>query len=315
MLPVIFLLGPTASGKTRLAVELNRQLPIEIISVDSALVYKGMDIGTAKPEPEILKEAPHRLIDFLDPADSYSAAAFAEDARGEIEKIHAAGRIPLLVGGTMLYVNALLHGLSDLPDANESIRAAIDAEAEQKGWPVLHERLRSEDPDTAARIHPNDSQRIQRALEVIELTGKGPSLHASPVQNFPWKSLKLVVNPPDRAVLHERIASRFEMMMTEGFLDEVVRLRDRGDLDLNMPSMRCVGYRQLWRHLDGEWGLDEAKDRAIAASRQLAKRQLTWLRNWPEEMHWLDPDSPKLLESALKIMNDGGVMASAERGA
>ena len=299
--PVIFLMGPTASGKTGLAVDLVKRLPLEIVSVDSALVYRDMDIGTAKPDAEVLALAPHRLIDFLDPAENYSAAQFASDARREIRDIHGRGNIPLLVGGTMLYYKALLEGLSSLPEADAGLRARIDKEALELGWPALHRRLAGLDPEAAGRIHPNDAQRIQRALEVVELTGKGVSEHEVPEKHFPWSVVQLAVNPPDRAVLHQRIAQRFEEMMRAGFIEEVIALRSRSDLSLQQPSMRCVGYRQLWQHLDGDYGLDEAMQRGMAATRQLAKRQLTWLRSW-KDVTWLDATSKSLLEDSLSLL-------------
>lgn len=311
--PVVFLMGPTASGKTGLAVELVQQWPMDIVSVDSAMIYRGMDIGTAKPNAATLARAPHRLIDFLDPALSYSAAQFAADARREIADIHAQGRIPLLVGGTMLYYRALYSGLSELPDADAGVRLDIDQQAGDLGWPALHARLAKLDALTAARIHPNDAQRIQRALEIIELTGKGPSEHAQPKADFPWPCLKLVVNPPDRAVLHARIEQRFLSMMDEGLLAEVEVLRQRKDLNLDCPSVRCVGYRQLWRHLDGDWGLDEAVQRGIAATRQLAKRQLTWLRNEQEAL-WLDSTREDYIDSAVQLLRKNQMTAIVERG-
>lgn len=305
-LPVVFLMGPTASGKTGLAVELVERLPLEIISVDSALVYRDMDIGTAKPDAEVLSKAPHRLIDFLDPACSYSAAQFAADARKEIVDIHANGRIPLLVGGTMLYFSALYQGLSELPDADAQVRAEIDRQAELIGWPALHARLAELDSEAATRIHPNDAQRIQRALEIIELTGKGPSEHSAPKREFPWPSLQLAVNPPDRSVLHRRIEQRFHLMMEAGFLNEVKRLHERKDLNLDTPSVRCVGYRQLWHHLNGDWEIDEAVQRGIAATRQLAKRQLTWLRN-STSAEWLDATATDLTGQVLQRLNEFGI--------
>ncbi len=297
-LPVVFLMGPTASGKTGLAVELVQRLPMDIISVDSALVYQDMNIGTAKPDADILARAPHRLIDFLDPALSYSAAQFASDARREIADIHANGRIPLLVGGTMLYYRALYSGLSELPEAVPEIRTRIDQEASQLGWPVLHARLAAIDAGAAARIHPNDAQRIQRALEIIEITGEGPSVHTDSRHEFPYESIQIVVNPTDRSILHDRIEQRFMSMMAAGFLGEVEKLHQREDLDLDKPSVRCVGYRQLWKYLDGEWSLDEAVQRGIAATRQLAKRQLTWLRNG-FQAEWLDATTDDLLDQAI----------------
>lgn len=312
-LPVVFLMGPTASGKTGLAVELVQRLPMDIISVDSAMVYRGMDIGTAKPGRETLERAPHRLIDFLDPAQSYSAARFAEDARREIEAIHTRGRIPLLVGGTMLYFSALYRGLSDLPNADAGVRSALDQEAVEKGWPALHARLAEKDPETAQRIHPNDAQRIQRALEVIELTGRGLSEHDAPASDFPWPCLRMVVCPQERKLLHRQIEQRFQAMMAQGFLEEVQTLHQRPELNPDLPSMRCVGYRQLWQYLDGAWSLEEAIQRGIAASRQLAKRQLTWLRsetsgntggagNRDALPEWLDALSPNLLDQALNLL-------------
>lgn len=279
--PVICLMGPTASGKTGVAVELVQQLPLDIISVDSALVYRGMDIGTAKPDADTLRIAPHRLIDIRDPVQPYSAAEFRDDALQEIAATHAAGRIPLLVGGTMLYFRALEQGLSDLPSADPEVRARLEAEAQAGGWAAMHERLARIDPSAAARIHPNDPQRIQRALEVYEITGLSMtelfnrSSDTPPALDF----LKIVLAPADRAVLHERIRQRFDIMLEQGFLDEVSALRARGDLEPDMPSMRAVGYRQAWAHLDGKLSGQEWVERAIVATRQYAKRQLTWLRS------------------------------------
>jgi tRNA dimethylallyltransferase len=286
---VVCLMGPTASGKTQLAVDLVQQFPFEIISVDSAMVYRGMDIGTAKPTADILKIAPHRLIDIRDPAEPYSAAQFQRDVVREIDDIHARKKIPLLVGGTMLYFSALQKGLSELPSADPSVRAKLIFEAEQFGWPALHERLQQVDPLAALRIHPHDSQRVQRALEVYDLTGK--SLTAWQQENLPtlanYQICNLVVSL-DRAILHERIATRFSQMLTEGFLDEVKSLAMRSDLNLEMPSMRSVGYRQAWEYLLGHYSYDEMCEKSIIATRQLAKRQLTWLRHWPLEVTWFD---------------------------
>lgn len=299
--PVIFLMGPTASGKTDLAVHLAERLPCDIVSVDSAMVYRGMDIGTAKPDAATLERAPHRLIDIRDPAQAYSAAEFAADAAREIESIHAARRIPLLAGGTMLYFRALAHGLSPLPPADPAVRAGLSDEAQRLGWEALHGRLAAHDPESAARIHPNDAQRIQRALEVLEITGQPPShwyarrSHAGPA----WPVLKFAVAPGDRARLHDRIRTRFDAMLAAGFVAEVEKLHARPDLDLDKPALRAVGYRQLWRHLDGEWSLEEARTQGVYASRQLAKRQLTWLRR-ESDVRWLDSDDPERFGRILR---------------
>jgi tRNA dimethylallyltransferase len=278
--PVIFLMGPTAAGKTGLAVALARRLPIEIVSVDSALVYRGMDIGTAKPEPHVLAQIRHHLVDILEPTEAYSAAQFRADALGAIEGVLARGKIPLLTGGTMLYFRALERGLAELPQADAAIRARIEDEAQKKGWASLHARLAAIDPKTAARIHANDPQRIQRALEVHALTGEPLShlLERARGEPFPYPLAKWIVAPRDRSWLHARIDLRFRQMLAQGLVDEVARLRARGDLDLNKPSMRAVGYRQVWEYLDGRYGIDAMIDRGIAATRQFAKRQLTWLR-------------------------------------
>ncbi|MGH8444838.1 MAG: tRNA (adenosine(37)-N6)-dimethylallyltransferase MiaA [Solimonas sp.] len=300
LLPVVLLMGPTASGKTGLALALAERLPIEIVSVDSALVYRGMDIGSAKPDAAMLARVPHHLIDILDPAEPYSAARFAEDARRLIGEIRGRGRLPLLVGGTMLYFRALTEGLSALPAADAELRTRLEADAARDGWPAMHARLAALDPQTAARLHPNDQQRIQRALEIIELSGMIPTVFYAQPRSVPdgerW--LKLALNPPVRSELHARIEQRFHAMMAGGFLDEVARLHRRGDLHAELPSVRAVGYRQLWSHLDGECALDEAVQRGIAATRQFAKRQLTWLRS-ERDLHWLDPARPDLLEAAL----------------
>lgn len=278
--PIICVMGPTASGKTGLAVALREKFPVDIISVDSALVYCGMDIGTAKPDKETLRKAPHALIDIRDPAEAYSAADFRQDALVEMSKITTAGRVPLLAGGTMLYFKALLGGLAPLPSADPEVRARIEEQAQEAGWRVMHARLAVKDPEIAERIHYNDPQRIQRALEVIELTGKKLSdlQKEHQQEELGYRILKIVVCPEPRAELHKRIEIRFRQMLAEGFMDEMHTLRERGDLDPLMPSMRCVGYRQAWSYLDGQISYDDMCEKAIAATRQLAKRQLTWLR-------------------------------------
>lgn len=277
---VVFLMGPTASGKTELAVELVRRFPLEIISVDSAMVYRGMDIGTAKPDAATLRVAPHRLIDVCDPAEAYSAARFREDALREIAAVQAAGRIPLLVGGTMLYFRALEQGLSTLPPADSALRARLEDEARRHGRGHLHARLAAVDPAAAARIHPNDPQRIQRALEVWELTGRPLSelQRVGREEPLPFRVVKVQVFPEDREELHRRIEQRFRRMVEQGLWAEVERLHARGDLEPSMPAIRAVGYRQLWRHLAGEIGPEEAVHAGVVATRQLAKRQMTWLR-------------------------------------
>ncbi|WP_321798435.1 tRNA (adenosine(37)-N6)-dimethylallyltransferase MiaA [Caballeronia sp. J97] len=287
-LPVACLLGPTASGKTAAALAFAARHPVEIISVDSALVYREMDIGTAKPSAEERAAAPHHLIDIIDPADTYSAAQFRADALRLAGEIVARGKVPLLVGGTMLYYKALTQGLNDLPTADADVRAALDADAARDGWPALHARLAAVDPETAARLAPNDSQRIQRALEIFILSGQPMSaLLAAPRTqdaDAPFRFVPVALEPSDRAVLHARIAARFDAMLAHGFIDEVRALRARGDLNLSMPSMRCVGYRQAWEYLDGATRYDEMRDKGIFATRQLCKRQLTWLRAMPERI-------------------------------
>jgi tRNA dimethylallyltransferase len=294
--PVVMLMGPTASGKTALAVELVQQLPFEIISVDSALIYRGMDIGTAKPDPHVLAQAPHRLIDLLDPAEAYSAAQFRADALREIEAIRAAGRIPLLVGGTMLYFRALERGLADLPRADTTLRARLAAEAAERGLGVLHARLAKLDPTAAARIHRNDPQRILRALEVIELSGQPMTAllargHGEP---FPYRVAKWVIVPSDRDRLHRRIELRFRQMLRDGFVEEVKRLRARADLTAELPSMRAVGYRQVWRYLDGAYDDVAMTRQGIIATRQFAKRQLTWLRR-EQDAAWFECEDAQLV--------------------
>lgn len=287
----VFLMGPTASGKTDMAMALCRELPCELISVDSALVYRGMDIGTAKPSAAEQALAPHRLIDLLDPKEAYSAADFRRDALAAMAEITAAGRIPLLVGGTMLYFKALLEGLSPLPGADAAVRAQIEQEAARLGWVALHRQLAAIDPVSAARIHPNDPQRLSRALEVFRISGKTlTELTRHKGDPLPYKVLQFAIAPRDRAELHRRIAERFRLMLDRGFEQEVRVLYRRGDLHPDLPSIRCVGYRQMWDYLDGVVGYDEMTERGIAATRQLAKRQLTWLRGWPD-LHWLDTDN------------------------
>jgi tRNA dimethylallyltransferase len=289
------ILGPTASGKSAVALAIAREGPVEVVSVDSALVYRGMDIGTAKPSRTELEEVPHHLIDIIDPAQAYSAARFAQDAQRLIGEIRARGRLPLLVGGTMLYVKALIEGLHALPGANAAVRATLDEEAAREGWPALHARLARVDPATAARLAPGDAQRIQRALELYELTGEPMSrlLEARAAARSPERFVCIALEPSDRAQLHALIEARLRAMLEAGFVDEVRGLRARGDLHPGLPSMRCVGYRQIWEHLDGRYDLRTTTDRAIAATRQLAKRQLTWLRAMPNRLAFdsLAPDT------------------------
>ena len=278
--PAIFLLGPTASGKTALSVQLAQALDGEIISVDSALVFKGMDIGTAKPTLEERGGIPHHLIDILDPSESFSTGQFRTQALALMADITRRGNIPILTGGTMLYFNALLNGLAVLPEADPAIRAKLDQDLEQLGKEVMHQRLADIDPLAAARIHPNDPQRIQRALEVYEISGKPLSsfFNAAQGEDLPYQKIKLIIAPPDRKILHNIIAQRFRNMLAQGFINEVETLYQRGDLTEKMPSIRAVGYRQVWAYLQGEDDLETMTEKAIAATRQLAKRQFTWLR-------------------------------------
>ena len=297
----IFLMGPTASGKTDLAIQLRQQLPVEVISVDSALIYRGMDIGTAKPSKAELALAPHRLINICDPAESYSAANFRTDALREMQEISAQGKIPLLVGGTMLYYKALLEGLSPLPSADEKVRSEIEAKAALIGWGGLHQELSKIDPISAQRINPNDSQRINRALEVFYLTGKTlTELTAQKGEALPYDILQFAIAPEQREVLHLRIEQRFHKMIELGFQQEVEKLYRRPDLNENLPSIRCVGYRQMWEYLRGDYNHDEMVFRGICATRQLAKRQITWLRGWTSPIQWLDSLQPaQALEKVL----------------
>lgn len=297
----IFLMGPTASGKTDLAIQLRQQLPVEVISVDSALIYRGMDIGTAKPSKAELALAPHRLIDICDPAESYSAANFRTDALREMQEISAQGKIPLLVGGTMLYYKALLEGLSPLPSADEKVRSEIEEKAALIGWGELHQELSKIDPISAQRINPNDSQRINRALEVFYLTGKTlTELTAQKGEALPYDILQFAIAPEQREVLHLRIEQRFHKMIELGFQQEVEKLYRRPDLNENLPSIRCVGYRQMWEYLRGDYDHDEMVFRGICATRQLAKRQITWLRGWTSPIQWLDSLQPaQALEKVL----------------
>lgn len=292
-------MGPTAAGKTDLAVALRQKSSVDLISVDSALVYRYMDIGTAKPDLQTLATAPHALIDIRDPWESYSAADFVTDATACIERSHAAGRIPVLVGGTMLYFRALLQGIAEMPATDAQVRASVAAQAQKQGWAAMHRRLAEIDPQSAHRIHPNDPQRIQRALEVYEMTGKPISVwHQAPATPAPWPHLDIVVSP-ERALLRERAAVRFERMLELGFLQEMERLMAMPKMHRDLPSMRSVGYRQAWSYLAKEYTFDAFRERAVTATRQLAKRQITWLRKWPQPF-WLDPTDPKYQESAFR---------------
>lgn len=307
-LPVIFLMGPTASGKTDLAMQLYDQLPCEIVSVDSAMIYRGMDIGTAKPDSATLARYPHKLIDLCDPAEAYSAAEFRRDALAQIDEIRSAGKIPLLTGGTMMYFHALKNGLATLPEANPVVREQILKKAELEGWESIHRRLADVDPESAARLNKNDSQRLQRALEVYEITGRPMSeLWAEQKSQQPdFSIVPMAVMPKERTMLHERIEKRFDIMLEQGFVDEVRGLWERGDLTLQMPSVRCVGYRQVWEYFAGTWDFETMKFKGVVATRQLAKRQVTWLRSW-KNLAWMDTHDPKLLSNALKLV-DGGII-------
>lgn len=309
--PAIFLMGPTAAGKTDLALELARLLPVELISVDSALIYRDMDIGTAKPSREVLAEFPHHLIDIRDPSEAYSAAEFRADALAAMAEITAAGKIPLLVGGTMLYFKALLEGLADMPSADPAVRIELETWAAAEGWGALHAELARVDPESAARIHPNDPQRLVRALEVYRVSGMSMTAHrlrqarenaglgAQGGGQLPYTVANLAIAPLQRQVLHERIAQRFDQMLEQGFIAEVERLRARSDLHVGLPSIRAVGYRQVWDYLEGKLSYAEMVERGVIATRQLAKRQFTWLRSW-SDLHWLDSQASDNLPRALK---------------
>jgi tRNA dimethylallyltransferase len=303
---VICLMGPTASGKTALAVDLVQQHPFQIVSVDSAQIYQQMDIGTGKPQKEVLDIAPHRLIDFIDPAVPYSASQFRTDAFREIDEILEVGNTPLLVGGTMLYFRVLRDGLADMPHADPEVRAEIEKLAQEQGWEAVHQQLAAVDPDSAARIHPNDPQRTQRALEVYRVAGKTiTSFHAEMRAQqealLPYNLHFFAIQPEDRGVLHGQIETRFRKMLNEGLVDEVRALRSRGDLSHQLPSIKSVGYRQVWQYLDDEIDYDGMVERSIIATRQLAKRQLTWLRSWPS-LQSLSNSSAHSVQHVLKYM-------------
>jgi tRNA dimethylallyltransferase len=309
--PAIFLMGPTASGKTGVAVELAQRLPVELVSVDSALVFRDMDIGTAKPDAATLAKAPHHLIDIIDPTEAYSAAAFRHDALRLMADITARGKIPLLVGGTMLYFKALREGLSELPQADPAVRAALDAEIAQHGIERLHAKLAKVDAETAARLAPADTQRIQRAMEVYRLTGSPMSalLKQQTQHALPYEVTSIALVPSERSVLHRRIATRFEQMLKDGLLDELRGLREKYPLHRDMTSMRCVGYRQAWEFLEGEINEGELLEKGIAATRQLAKRQLTWLRSMPDnvEIDCLSDDLFRRVSDTLRAAVAGQI--------
>lgn len=316
MRPVIFLMGPTAGGKTALAMEWLKHFPLEIISVDSTQVYRGLTIGSAKPSLEEQQIAPHRLIDIRDPSEPYSAYDFQQDALKEIADIHRKGRTPLLVGGTMLYFKSLTEGLAELPSADAKIRAAIEALAAEQGWQAVHEALKKIDPITAARLHPNDTQRVQRALEVYQITqtplsqlietqkkSQNTLMHKASSEHFPYNAAAFAVAPTDRQVLHQRIEARYRQMLAKGFVAEVEALYHRKDLTVDLPAIRSVGYRQVWSFLEGEYDYPSMVDKGIAATRQLAKRQLTWLRSWPD-VDWINSTSSADLERSVKSLSN-----------
>ncbi|MGM0824865.1 MAG: tRNA (adenosine(37)-N6)-dimethylallyltransferase MiaA [Pseudomonadota bacterium] len=301
----IFLMGPTAAGKTDTAIALHERLGHQLISVDSAMVYRGMDIGSAKPSADELARAPHRLIDIRDPATPYSAADFRGDALNEMRQISAAGQVPLLVGGTMLYYKHLMEGVANLPAADASIRHDLEARWQKEGLAALHRTLCEVDPPSAQRIHPNDPQRLMRALEVYYASGRPMSALWAEQQpeTFPWRVLSIALLPAERSVLHQRIALRFEMMLQEGLIDEVAALKQRSDLHGDLPAMKSVGYRQVWEYLEGRYDDDTLVERGVIATRQLAKRQITWLRRWPS-LHWIDTLQSNALDKVLKIVRE-----------
>lgn len=301
--PVIMLMGPTASGKTALSLFLADNLPVEIVSVDSALVYRGLDIGASKPDQQILDKYPHHLIDICSPHTAYSAATFRKDALRVLEDITQRGKTPLLVGGTMLYYRALIQGLSELPGADRDVRDMLESFLLEKGLPALHARLQSVDPEAAKKIHPNDPQRIQRALEVYEISGKPITQWwlEQKKETLPYTVTKIAVNTTERSLLHRRIELRFDEMLAQGFVAEVEQLRARGDLDLNKPAMRAVGYRQVWQYLEGDYSIEEMRNKGIVATRQLAKRQLTWLRS-ELDLHWFYSDQNNFSRDALNLI-------------
>lgn len=304
-------MGPTASGKTAMAVEMVQRFPIDIINVDSAQIYRGMNIGTGKPDQSTLSIAPHRLIDIKDPAEAYSASDFREDALKEITQVLTLGKTPLLVGGTMLYFKVLRDGLAAMPNANPVVRAEIEAMAEELGWEAVHEKLAEVDPESAERIHPNDPQRLQRALEVFMVSGRTLTQFHEEEQNqqqweLPFELHFFAIQPPDRDVLHQQIAKRFYQMLESGLVDEVSKLYQRDDLNVALPSIKSVGYRQVWQHLVGELNYDEMVEKSIIATRQLAKRQLTWLRSW-ENLRSLSDPSGKSIDTVLKYVESGSI--------
>ena len=299
----IFLMGPTASGKTDLAIKLAQQCQCEIISVDSALIYKGMDIGTAKPSAQEQALAPHLLVDIIDPKDSYSAGNFRDDALRLMGEIVARGNTPLLVGGTMLYYKALVEGLSPLPSADIEIRAGIEQQVKETSWQALHDELRTIDPVSAERIHVNDPQRLARAIEVYRITGKSMTeLTAIKSAPIPFNIKQFAIAPLDKSVLHQRIEKRFDLMLAAGFEQEVQSLYQRGDLHLDLPSMRCVGYRQMWEYIEGKMDYEEMRFRGVVATRQLAKRQMTWLRGWKQDITWLESADENNFEKIKSVL-------------